>query len=30
RIAKGYRNTHNFIIMIYFHLGGLKFNTHFK
>jgi len=23
RIAKGYRNTHNFIIMIYFHLGGL-------
>jgi transposase len=30
RIAKGYRNIHNFIIMIYFHLGGLKFNTHFK
>jgi len=23
RIAKGYRNTHNFILMIYFHLGGL-------
>ncbi|MFT4567893.1 MAG: hypothetical protein ACI9FN_002861 [Saprospiraceae bacterium] len=22
RIAKGYRNIHNFIIMIYFHLGG--------
>lgn len=30
RIAKGYRNAHNFIIMIYFHLGGLKFNTHYK
>lgn len=28
RIAKGYRNTHNFVIMIYFHLGGLKFKTH--
>lgn len=25
RAAKGYRNTHNFTIMIYFHLGGLKF-----
>ena len=24
RTAKGYRNIHNFIIMIYFHLGGLK------
>lgn len=24
RIAKGYRNIHNFIIMIYFHLGGLE------
>jgi len=23
RIAKGYRNTNNFILMIYFHLGGL-------
>lgn len=28
RIAKGYRNTHNFTIMIYFHLGGLDFQTH--
>lgn len=28
RIAKGYRNTHNFMMMIYFHLGGLKFKTH--
>lgn len=25
RVAKGYRNTYNFMIMIYFHLGGLKF-----
>ena len=24
RLAKGYRNIHNFMIMIYFHLGGLK------
>jgi len=24
RIAKGYRNINNFIIMIYFHLGGLE------
>ena len=24
RTAKGYRNIHNFIIMIYFHLGGLN------
>ena len=24
RIAKGYRNTQNFILMIYFHLGKLK------
>lgn len=30
RIAKGYRNTNNFAIMIYFHLGGLKFKTHSK
>ena len=30
RIAKGYKNTHNFMIMIYFHLGGLNFNTHSK
>jgi transposase len=30
RIAKGYRNTHNFTIMIYFHLGGLDFKTHSK
>jgi len=28
RIAKGYRNTNNFRMMIYFHLGGLIFNTH--
>jgi transposase len=28
RIAKGYRNTHHFIMMIYFHLGGLNFKTH--
>lgn len=28
RIAKGYRNIHNFTIMIYFHLGGLDFETH--
>lgn len=30
RIAKGYRNINNFILMIYFHLGGLKLNTHYK
>jgi len=24
RVAKGYSNIHNFILMIYFHLGGLK------
>lgn len=24
RIAKGYRNIHNYILMIYFHLGGLE------
>ena len=30
RIAKGYRNTHNFVVMIYFHLGGLIFKTHSK
>lgn len=28
RAAKGYRNIHNFTIMIYFHLGGLDLNTH--
>jgi transposase len=28
RIAKGYSNPHNFIMMIYFHLGGLNFKTH--
>ncbi|MCF8238334.1 MAG: transposase, partial [Saprospiraceae bacterium] len=28
RIAKGYRNIHHFTLMIYFHLGGLKFQTH--
>jgi len=28
RIAKGYRNTTNFTIMIYFHLGGLDLKTH--
>jgi transposase len=28
RAAKGYRNTHNFTIMIYFHLGGLNLKTH--
>ena len=28
RIAKGYRNINNFILMIYFHIGGLKFETH--
>jgi hypothetical protein len=27
RLAKGYRNIDNFINMIYFHLGGLKFNN---
>lgn len=26
RVAKGYRNINNFISMIYFHLGGLKFD----
>jgi transposase len=30
RTAKGYRNIHNFIIMIYFHLGGLDLKTHYK
>lgn len=30
RVAKGYRNINNFILMIYFHLGGLKFQTHSK
>lgn len=28
RIAKGYRNIQNFILMIYFHLGGLDFKIH--
>jgi transposase len=27
RSAKGYRNPHNFIIMIYFHLGGLDLKS---
>jgi len=27
RSAKGYRNQHNFIIMIYFHLGGLDLKS---
>ena len=30
RAAKGYRNIQNFIRMIYFHLGGLDFDTHYK
>jgi transposase len=30
RIAKGYKNTHNFMMIIYFHLGGLNFNSHSK
>jgi transposase len=30
RTAKGYRNIQNFIIMIYFHLGGLDLKTHYK
>jgi transposase len=28
RAAKGYRNIQNFILMIYFHLGGLDFKIH--
>ena len=28
RTAKGFRNLHNFMLMIYFHLGGLKFAAH--
>jgi len=28
RTAKGFRNLHNFMLMIYFHLGGLKLTTH--
>jgi len=28
RTAKGFRNVHNFMLMIYFHLGGLKLTTH--
>lgn len=30
RIAKGYRNINNFILMIYFHIGGLELQTHSK
>lgn len=30
RIAKGYRNIQNYILMIYFHLGGLNFETHYE
>lgn len=30
RTAKGFRNSHNFMLMIYFHLGGLNLNTHYK
>ena len=30
RVAKGYRNTNNFRLMIYFHLGGLDLKTHYK
>jgi transposase len=30
RIAKGYGNPHNFMMMIYFHLGDLKLVTHSK
>ena len=30
RSAKGYRNIQNFILMIYFHLGGLDLKTHYK
>jgi transposase len=30
RIAKGYRNMFNYKMMIYFHLGGLNINTHYK
>ncbi|MCR9053771.1 MAG: transposase, partial [bacterium] len=28
RIARGYRNPHNFILMIYFKLGGLDLKIH--
>lgn len=28
RVARGYRNIDNYITMIYFKLGGLKFDTH--
>jgi len=28
RVAKGFRNPLNFIMMIYFHLGGLNLKTH--
>jgi transposase len=30
RTAKGFRNTNNYILMIYFHLGGLDLKTHYK
>jgi transposase len=30
RSAKGYRNMQNFVLMIYFHLGGLDLKTHYK
>lgn len=30
RVAKGYRKIYHFGIMIYFHLGGLNFDTHSK
>lgn len=30
RTARGYRNVQHFILMIYFHLGGLDFNIHYK
>lgn len=30
RTAKGYRNIQNFVLMIYFHLGGLDLKTHYK
>lgn len=30
RIARGYRNVQHFILMIYFHLGGLDLGIHYK
>jgi len=30
RIARGYKNVQHFILMIYFHLGGLNFGIHYK